>query len=207
MFNVDLLKPNTRWNQLYDSFNLHQLIDIPTRTTANSETLIDHIYVTTKQNITEVCSPVCGCIDHSPICITWLKKGVKVPKAGQKEIHYRCFTHFNKDTFLLELVQSQLSSVYQYTDPDEALEFWHKTFSAIYNKHAPFKTKRIKYTRKPPWLSKEIEEAMHLRDRLLKYRKHKDFKEQRNKVTSMLRAAPQKYFQDLVASKNDSRAI
>ena len=89
-----------------------------------------------------------------------------------------------------------------------------KTFSAIYNKYAPFKTKRIKYTRKPPWLSKEIEEAMHLRNKLLKSRKHQDFKKQRNKVTSMLRVAPppkKKHptptFQDLVASKNDSRAI
>ena len=95
---------------------------------------------------------------------------------------------------MLELVQSQLSSVYQYTDPDEALEFWHKTFSAIYNKHAPFKTKRIKYTRKPPWLSKEIEEAMHLRAKLLKSSKHEDFKKQRIKVTSMLHAAKKNTF-------------
>ena len=37
-FNIKLLKPNIRWNQLYESFNLHQLIDKPTRITTNSET-------------------------------------------------------------------------------------------------------------------------------------------------------------------------
>ena len=119
-------------------------IDRPTRITTNSETLIDHIYVTTKQNIAEVCSPVCGCSDHLHICITGFKQGVKIPKAAHKEIRYRCFTHFDKDAFLLDLVHSQLSQVYQYTDPDEALEFWYKTFSSVYNKHTPFMTKETR---------------------------------------------------------------
>ena len=48
---------------------------------------------------------------------------------------------------------------------------------------------------------------MHLRDKLLKFRKHDDLKKQRNKVTSMLRAATKTYLQDLVALKNDSRSI
>ena len=52
----------------------------------NSENLIDHIYITTKKNIAKVCSPVRGCSDHLPICITWFKKGVKVSKAAHKEI-------------------------------------------------------------------------------------------------------------------------
>ena len=50
-------------------------------------------------------------------------------------------------------------------------------------------TKRLKYTKKPPWLSKEMEEAMHQRDRLLKARKHEEFKKQRSKVTSLIRAS------------------
>ena len=150
-FNINLLKPHIKWNKLYEHFNLHQLIDKPTRITTNSETLIDHIYATTKQNTAEVCSPVCGCSDHLPICITWFKKGVEIPKAAHKEIQHRCFTHFHKDAFLLDLVPSQLSEVNQYTDPDESLELWYITFSSVYNKHAPFMTKRVKYTRKPPW--------------------------------------------------------
>ena len=165
---------------------------------------------------------MCGCSDHLSICITWFKKGKKIPKAAHKEIRYRCFTHFDKDAFLLDLVHSQPSQVYQYSDPDEALEFWYKTFSSVYNKLAPFMTKRVRYTRKPPWLSKEIEEVMHQRDRLLKARKHEEFKKQRNKVTSLIRTSKNNqnnnnnnnnnknnnnnnktktYFQNLVASK------
>ena len=69
-FNVSLLKPQIKWNQLYQNLNLHQLIDEPIGITTNSETLIHHIYVTTKQNIAQVCSPVCGCSDHLSVCIT-----------------------------------------------------------------------------------------------------------------------------------------
>ena len=94
-----------------------------------------------------------------------------------------------KMPFFLVLVHSQLSQVYRYTDPDEALEIWYKTFSSVYNKHVPFMTKCVKYTRKPPWLSKEIEETIIKRDRLLKAREHEEFKKQRNKVTSLIRAS------------------
>ena len=97
-----------------------------------------------------------------------------------------------KVLFLLDLVHSQLSQVYQYTDPDEALEFWYKTFSSVYNKYAPYMTKRVKYTRKPPWLSKEIEEVMHQNDRLLKATKNEEFTKPRNKVTSLIPALKKK---------------
>ena len=101
--------------------NLHQLIDKPTQITTYSETLTDHNFVTTEQNIAEVSSPVCGCSDHFPICVKWFFIYIyKVPKAAHKEIQL---------LLLLALVHSKLSQVYQYTDPDEAFEFWYKAFS------------------------------------------------------------------------------
>ena len=76
-FNIDLLKSNSKWDRSYSMYNLEQLIDCPTRVTATSETLIDHIYVNTKQNIHEVCCPPSACSDHFPICLTWTKKKCK----------------------------------------------------------------------------------------------------------------------------------
>ena len=73
-FNIDLSKPNTKWINNYTIHHLEQLIDRPTRITAHSKTLIDHIYVNTKQNITEICCPYYVCSDHFPICLTWMKK-------------------------------------------------------------------------------------------------------------------------------------
>ena len=208
-FNIDLMKPNKRWTQLYESFGLFQLIDAPTRVTSSSETLIDHIYVSTKQNIVEVCSPHSGCSDHFPVCLTWLRKGVKIPKPGHKLITYRSFTNFDEKAFLLDLALSPLSNVYQFTDPDSALEFWHKTFLGVFDKHAPLKTKRVKHTPKPPWLNKEIQEAIHKRDSLSSTKQPEEFKKLRNKVTAMKRSAKKKYFRELLSnnSNNKSKSI
>ena len=59
-------------------------------------------------------------------------------------------------------------------------------------------TKRVKYTSKPPWLSKDIEEDMHQRDKQLKAKKHEELKKQRNKVTSLLSASQNTYFNNFV---------
>ena len=70
-------------------------------------------------------------------------------------------------------------------------------------------TKRVNSTQKNPlWLSNDTEEATQQRDKLLKAKKHEEFKKQKNKLTSLLRASKFIYFYIfLVASKNDSRSI
>ena len=94
-FNMDLKKPNPRWKHSFDSYNLHQIVKSPTRVTQNSETLIDHIYVSESRNIIETCVPASNISDHYPVCLTWNKKGAKIPKIGHKTIKYRCFSNFN----------------------------------------------------------------------------------------------------------------
>ena len=65
-FNIDLLKPQTSWLDITSSYNLVQLVNSPTRITASSKTIIDHIYTTHEQNIRELCVPIFGCSDHLP---------------------------------------------------------------------------------------------------------------------------------------------
>lgn len=206
-FNIDLLNSNSKWDRYYSIYNLEQLIDCPTRVTASTKTLIDHIYVNTKQNIHEVCCPSSACSDHFPICLTWMKKNVKIPKTGHKEIHYRSFTKFDKDLFISDLLNSNLDYVYQIRDADEAVDHWTKTFISIYNKHAPVSSKRVKYVTKPPWLTKEIEKEMHYRDCLLKKGDRDLFKRQRNKVTAMKRRAKMTYIRQLLVTSKDSKQV
>ena len=206
-FNIDLLRPQKKWHQTYDLHNLHQLIHKPTRVTPTSKTLIDHIYVTDKQNIIEACVPVYGCSDHFPVCVTWSRKGVKIPKVGHKTITYRSYTHFNVDHFNLAILNSALYDVFQIRDPDKALEYWIDTFNSILDQHAPHKTKRVRHTIKPKWLTAEIQAAIHHRDYLLKNGQREEYKKERNKTTSLIRAAKKKYFEDLLASKNDSKTV
>ena len=56
-FNIDLLKPKPKWIQTYTTHGLDLLTDRPTRITDQKETLTDHIYVTSKQYLTEVRVP------------------------------------------------------------------------------------------------------------------------------------------------------
>ena len=204
-FNVNLLHPNNKWLKTFSTYGLKQIIDTPTR--LQSHTLIDHIYVTNAANIKELGVPVLGCSDHLPTCITWKKKSVKIPKIFHKEIRYRSFAKFNEHNFLTDLINSPINNVYNHTDPEDALEFWTQTFNSVYDQHAPFKTRRVKHTPKPKWLTREIEEACHKRDQLLKEGKIEEFKIQRNKVTTLKRSAKTKYFNSLVSSKQNPKLI
>ena len=111
-FSIDLHKSNSQWTYDLDTYNLHQLIKLPTRVTQNSATLIDHIYVSEARHAIETCVPISNISDHYPVCVTWSNKGVKIPKIGHKTIRYSCFTSFNEQLFLQDLLSSPLTTVY-----------------------------------------------------------------------------------------------
>ena len=119
-FNIDLLKPKPKWIQIYTMHGLEQLIDQPACIMDQTETLIDHICVTSKQYITKVCVPDYATSDHYPICLTWYNNRRKIPKIGHKEINYRCFSKFSEQDFFFGLKNSGLENVYQIRNPDEA---------------------------------------------------------------------------------------
>ena len=75
-FNTDLHKQNKSWLQMLENNHLYQLISTPTKITATSKMLIDHIYVSNKSNGIETCDPVFGCSDHFPICLLLRKLAV-----------------------------------------------------------------------------------------------------------------------------------
>ena len=206
-FNIDQLTPDLKWKRNCDTLGLELLNDLPTRITKNKQSLIDHIYATCKQHITEICCPKYGCSDHFPICITWAKKHIKIPKAGHKEIYYRCFSKFDKDSFLHDLFNSGLEHVYQLRDPDAAIEHWINTFLSVYNRHAPFQKKRVRHMTKPLWLTSEIEKEIHYRDYLVKSGTHDQIQSQRNKITSLLRKSKMKYAKDLTSSSKSPKVL
>ena len=97
--------------------------------------------------------------------------------------------------------------MYNVTDPNEAIEFWHKEFLKIYDKHAPLYTKRIRHYNKPEWLDKELQEAIKTRDYLKKKGLEGDFRKQRNIVTGLKRKKMQQYFNKLIECSKNSKQI
>ena len=136
-----------------------------------------------------------------------VQKGRQNPKKWPKKaIRYRCFTSFNEQLFLQDLLSSPLSTVYNKTDPEDALICWIDSFVSICNKHAPYKCKRVKSFLKPKWFSKELQEAIYLRDFLKRHGQDEESKKLRNAINSHNRAAKQKYFQDLLSDKDNSKS-
>ena len=69
--NIDFLKAiPTKWKCLMSLYHFEQKILHATRVTADSETLIDHIYTNRPENIIESVVPVCAMSDHYPVCVT-----------------------------------------------------------------------------------------------------------------------------------------
>ena len=211
-FNINILdKSKTvykQWSVIHPSYNLTQLIDIPTRVAKDSSTIIDHIYTDTSSSIAEICVPTCGISDHYPVfCTLQSNKSHSYEKNKHKSIFYRSFKHFKNDAFIWDVINAPLDDVYNYTDPTEALDTWCRIFMKIVDTHAPVKKKRVKNDIMPPWLTANIRHEMRIRDNLKSKNNFEEYKKQRNKVKSLIRIGKRDYINSLIKDKADSRSI
>ena len=61
---------NNNWLNLVQLFDLTQLVTKPTRIKQYSSTLIDHVYTTNPENISECYVPSYSISDHFPVCFS-----------------------------------------------------------------------------------------------------------------------------------------
>ncbi len=103
-FNRDLLNENIRksWTEYLEQFGLSQLVNVPTRKTSHSETLIDHIYCNIESNVSNIHVPKLGLSDHFPIFLT-RKFTSSPPKHCHHTITYRSFKNFCEEAFINDL--------------------------------------------------------------------------------------------------------
>ena len=206
-FNIDLLMPQISWECTTSLFGLHQLIDEPTRITSSSATLIDHIYTNNLNMISDVHTSDIHISDHKPIFCKWSFKMPTKSSKGHTTIQFRSMKHFNKDFFLNDLSNISFSNVLRIYSADEALTLWYDKFCPVLNKHAPLRQKRVKHPTLPRWLTQDIMHAMKIRNNLKKQNKFNEYKKQRNKVKSMVRAAKKVYFNTLVNENSDTTSL
>ena len=209
-FNLNLLKPCPSWDLAYSVLGLKMIINSPTRVTASSSTLIDHIYTNNKSKVLGTHVPEIGISDHYPVCCSWtLKLDKPLPKNQHTSIHYRSMKRFNKDAFLNDLHWTSFLSVFGCSDPDDALSEWYRIFISVLDKHAPIREKRIKHAQCPKWLTNEIRVAMEIRDdlRRSKSKNYPLYRKQRNHVKYLVREAQKQHFQKLMEGKKDIMSV
>ena len=105
-FNINLLSDETQsrtWSHSLEAFDFSQLVKEPTRGTAHSATLIDHVYTNQPDKITECFVPKIALSDHYPVCFTRHTSQLQTKKRNHNSIKYRPFTIFENSTFLEEL--------------------------------------------------------------------------------------------------------
>ena len=91
-FNIDLLCSSNvpkRWQNIYTSYGLSQIIEQPTRVTEKSATLVDHIYVS-RINFVQECQVIKMSIsDHFGIGLRWKPGNICNQNSSHNTISYK----------------------------------------------------------------------------------------------------------------------
>ena len=197
-FNINYaIEPPQFWINALEEFDMAQMITTPTRVTAKSSTLIDHVYTNKPENICEINVPIIALSDHYPVCVT-RRFQQPVKKNKHIEIMYRDFKNIDENELFIDLLDVNFDVIEQICDPNEILcQFYSLLFRTV-DKHAKTKTKRVKTQFKPSWITPEIREARHKRDFFHKKKDDENFKYWHNKVTGLIRAAKEQYYKSAI---------
>ena len=78
-------------------------------------------------------------------------------------IEVRQLKNFNEAEFLRDLRMIDWNRVTTHNNPNEMWDFWKHLLASVIDKHAPFRTKRVK-NKRSPWITNELLREIHKRD-------------------------------------------
>ena len=196
---MDLLKSDSqpmiqKYKNMLFSMGCISLINLPTRITNQSASLIDHIYTNNVNYDIQSYILLHDISDHLPICA--IIKDIKARKVSRANFT-RNTTNFVAENFLLDLESKIYDMNINTRKPHNSLDvnalfdkFWD-TFSSTLNKHAPLKkaSRKQKKLQQKPWITKAILNSFKKKNNL--YEQHlkgdrdaeKLYKIYRNKLT------------------------
>lgn len=200
--NIDMLstsQASIKLNTLFDTYNLVQIVDSPTRFTLTSATLIDLI-ITTNNNIVENVN-VLSLNQMSDHELIYCKLNITHKKLNPIYKTIRDFKYFKEDQFYADLMSIPFENIYDINDIDAKVHFLNENILYLFNMHAPIKT--IKITKKyAPWITENIRFLMSLRDKACnKWRRtkneahHSYYKMLKNYTTLVCRNEKKAYFE------------
>ena len=200
--NLNYIQDDGSYNRnvllLEQQFDIKQLIDVPTRVTVTSNTIIDHIYASNNIETTHHGVIKINLSDHYAIFAIF---NVAKPKLPPCIIRCRNFNKFDQDLFIYYIVHSNIFSNFLCNDNTEtSWLLWKTEFLRICQLHAPIKDTKVK-ARFNPWFTSDILNLIHKRDEAhRKATKENDpiafssYRSLRNKVTSKIRKSKQEYY-------------
>ena len=190
-----------------NELNLKQIIEEPTRITAQTRSLLDVIMITPLSKVKTSGVMNTGISDH---CLVYCTIKVKTKKPNPKYINVRSYKRYDPIYFKTEVAQLPLHEIYSTYDVNSKLDLFNELFLNTLNKHAPMKYAKIK-GRPHKFIGKEIKELMKIRDRHLEsFRKSKNsedwnrYKQLRNTVKISIKKAESEYVCSQIEKNKDN---
>ena len=195
---------NTKWKHAMEINDLKQLIKEPTRITAKSSTIIDHLYASKPDLVVDLLVPNIAVSDHFPIQFTRVTGKTNIKRNMHTTIQYRSYKAFNEDNFHSDMLDSMANITISPVNTDQNFEIFIQTFMTVFDKHVPIKTKRVKKETQPDWYNDEIKFASKQRDMYHKSRNWPQYKHWRNKTIHLIRTAKKGFFAKSIAENKDN---
>ena len=141
-----------------------QLIKNSTRITELSSTLIDLIASNNPSSIAATIVYALSLSDHDMVgCIRKINN-IRYP---MRTIHCRNFKNFNSQDLNNDIDEIDWKPLYDSSNVENAVNYLNHHVKAIFDKHAPSITKKVK-GRPCPWLTEDIKVDMNKRDQVLR---------------------------------------
>lgn len=165
-FNTDLLGRDTfdkaQLTTMFYTCNMSLLPLQATHRTATSETLLDLMVVSDDKAVLhhgQISVP--GLSAHDLVYCVYV---LKCPKLTPKIISYRDYKSINFTQLFVDANTLPWYDIYSTNNVNVMLDIFNENMLYLYNKHAPFKRKRV--TKNPaPWITTHIRQLMKDRDR------------------------------------------
>lgn len=205
--------------RLLKESNAIQLIDEPTRVTATSATLLDHIIVDRIAEVKRI-----GVIDTSSITD---HRGVKITdhkliycilecnieRKPAKLITYRDFSKFNSQDAICTLEQIDWEQSKAIQSVDEIEQFVTSKIQNVYDNQAPIVCRKVT-RKKAPWknhlINDKLRTKMKLRNKFWRTRANADWEQYklvRNELNSLIWSTKKKFFTDKLGSNKNPKDL
>ena len=191
---------------------LNQLINVPTRVTPTSKTIIDHIYTNIHSNVINSGTIACNISDHLPIFAIF--SYIDLSDTVKGNVMYRNYNNFVPESFIDDVSRLPWNQIYFCNNVNEAYDTFHSLFNECCNAHAPIVVRSLKnIKKKKPWINKSIKKLINKKHKLFsKVIKSgyanttvSEYKRVRNMVTKLLRDSKKNYYTNLFfESRNNS---
>ena len=220
-YNIDLMQINGNHNFRKYVNNILStstkcVIDLPTRITNNSKTLLDNIYINDPKYSYTIGVLLCDLSDHIPTFVSISTKKYRVKSTDQFLI--RDMKNFNLEknlsAFENDLTAANLDSI---ESAHDAFDKFEEVLYIVVNKFTPLKkaSRNEKKLSQKPWLSRELLNLIKQKNKLFK-QFHKKFdedifqkyKNQRNVLNREIKRAKENYYKKLIDdSKGNSSTL